>query len=262
MTTVGTASPSINGLATPASTGVTSPIQSEESHGVISGTGIRGRRRMSEDFGHPVEHLAVGEHVGAADLNLPPRRRFDRQRLDQVAQGVVDRDRLGRVLQPRRCDHRRQPLHEVAQRAVGLALRPDDHPGAEVGQRRAILAERERGLVPAAQVLGLRAVTEAAEVDDPLDPLRARHPGERRGGGALAGGEVLGSASTHRVDQVIRHVHPVACAAQRFRTQHVSLVQIEAVALELAGAGPAAVAHQASHLPSRACQPGGEASRR
>ena len=114
--------------------------------------------------------------------------------------------------------------------------------------------------MPAAQVLGLRAVTEAAEVDDPLDPLRACHPGERGGGGALAGGEVLGSASTHRVDQVIRHVHPVACAAQRFRAQHVSLVQVEAVALELAGAGPGAVAYQASHLPCRACEPGGEAS--
>ena len=114
--------------------------------------------------------------------------------------------------------------------------------------------------MPAAQVLGLRAVTEAAEVDDPLDPLRACHPGEGRGGGALTGGEVLGSASTHRVDQVIRHVHPVARAAQRFWTQHVSLVQIETVALELAGASPAAVAHQAAHLPSRACQPGGEAS--
>ena len=114
--------------------------------------------------------------------------------------------------------------------------------------------------MPAAQVLGLRAVTEAAEVDDPLDPLHARHPGERRGGGALAGGEVLGSASTHRVDQVIRHVHPVACAAQRFWAQHVSLVQVEALALELAGTSPAAVAHQASHLPCRACQPGDEAT--
>ena len=40
VTTVGTASPSINGLATPASTGVTSPIHSDESHGVINGTGI------------------------------------------------------------------------------------------------------------------------------------------------------------------------------------------------------------------------------
>ena len=45
VTTVGSDSPSIRGLATPASTGVTSPIQSDDSHGVISGTGTRGRGR-------------------------------------------------------------------------------------------------------------------------------------------------------------------------------------------------------------------------
>ena len=67
---------------------------------------------------------------------------------------------------------------------------------------------------------------------DPVDPLRACHTGEGSGGGALAGGEVLGSASTHRVDQVIRHVHAAACAVQRFRTEHVTLVQIEARALK------------------------------
>jgi hypothetical protein len=61
------------------------------------------------------------------------------------------------------------------------------------------------------------------------------------------------------VDQVIRHVHPVACAAQRFRAQHVTFVQVEARALELARAGPAAAAHQASHFPPRARQPRAEA---
>ena len=64
-------------------------------------------------------------------------------------------------------------------------------PGAEVGQRRAVIAERERGLVPASQVLRVRPIAKAAEVDDPLDPLRPCHPGERRGGGALAGAKSL-----------------------------------------------------------------------
>ena len=81
VTTVGTASPSINGLATPASTGVTNPIQNEESHGVISGTGHPWPAAEFEDRGHAVEHLAVAQHVGAADLDLPPRRGLDRQRL-------------------------------------------------------------------------------------------------------------------------------------------------------------------------------------
>ncbi len=100
---------------------------------MINGTGDPRPGVDVEDVGHPVEHLAVGEHVGAADLNLPARRRFGRPRLDEIAQRVVDRDRLGRV--------------------------------AEVGQRRAVRAERERSLVPAAQVLGPRPVTEAARRD-------------------------------------------------------------------------------------------------
>ena len=48
MTIVSVARPSISGFATPASTGVTSPIHSEDSLGVSSGTGIRsGGRRSS-----------------------------------------------------------------------------------------------------------------------------------------------------------------------------------------------------------------------
>jgi hypothetical protein len=59
-------------------------------------------------------------------------------------------------------DHRGQSLHEVAQGSVGLALRADHHPGAEVGQRWAVLGQRERRLVAAAQVLRLRAIAEPA----------------------------------------------------------------------------------------------------
>ena len=43
MTVVGVDRPSTKGRATPASTGVTRPIQSEESQGVSSGTGTLGR---------------------------------------------------------------------------------------------------------------------------------------------------------------------------------------------------------------------------
>jgi len=45
VTVVGVERPSTSGRATPASTGVTRPIQCEDSHGVMSGTGTRGRRR-------------------------------------------------------------------------------------------------------------------------------------------------------------------------------------------------------------------------
>ena len=46
VTTVGERRLSISGRAIPASTGVTSPIHSEDSHGVSSGTDTRGRRRL------------------------------------------------------------------------------------------------------------------------------------------------------------------------------------------------------------------------
>jgi ABC-type phosphonate transport system ATPase subunit len=90
-------------------------------------------------------------------------------RLHEVSQRVVDRDRLRSVLQPRRSDHRRQSLHEVTQRPIGLALRTDHHAGAEIGQRGTVLGQRKGRLVAAAQVLGVRAIAEPAQVDDPLD---------------------------------------------------------------------------------------------
>ena len=70
MTTVSVARPSISGLATPASTGVTSPIQSEERNGVSNGTVIRSGGRRPWARAQLVDHPAVGGHVGAADFDL------------------------------------------------------------------------------------------------------------------------------------------------------------------------------------------------
>ena len=205
----------------------------------------------SEYRRHAIEHLAVAQHVGSADLNFPARRGHDRRRLHEVAQRVVDRDRLRRVLQPRRSDHRGESLHEVAQRPVGLALRADHHSGAEVGQRRAVLGQGERRLVAAAEMLRLGTVTQAAEVDDPVDSLRLSHPRERRRGRALVGDEVpaarrdpsSGSGSTrprHRVRPPADSRGAARCprAAPRRPFQSTR-----------AGAGT--VAHHAPHLPAR-----------
>ena len=113
---------------------------------------------------------------------------------------------------------------------------------------------------PAAQMLGLRPVTEAAEIDDPLDPLRVCHPRRTRWRRrarwrrslSVRRGPSSGSGST-----------PSRCrvrSAQRFQAKHVTLVQLEPLALKRAGATRAAVAHQASYVPSRGREPGGEAS--
>ena len=95
-------------------------------------------------------------------------------------------------------------------------------------------------------------LAETTEVDHALDPLRARHPGERQGGCSLPRCELLRAAPAHRVDQVVGRVDSAARPAQRLGTQHVALVEVEAVALERASPGAGAIAHQAAHAEPRA----------
>ena len=75
---------------------------------------------------------------------------------------------------------------------VALALGAHHHGGAEVGQRRPLLAQDPAGLVAAAQVLGAGIVAQSAQVDHALHarvashagrscaPTRARSPRSRR----------------------------------------------------------------------------------
>ena len=113
----------------------------------------------AEHVGHAVEHVAVGEDVGPADLDLPPGGIRDARGLLHIGEHVVDRDRLGLRRQPRRRDHRGQALDEVAQRPVGLAPGADHHRGAQVGQRRPLGAQRlarSRGGCAGARSAGCR----------------------------------------------------------------------------------------------------------
>jgi transposase len=114
---------------------------------------------------------------------------------------VIDGDRErpqddSATLKPGGCDHRGESLDQVAQRAVGLALGADDHPGAEVGQWRAMLAQQQRRFVAAAQVPGVWAA-ETAEVDHAFDSLLVRDASEGDRASALAGLELLASAAAH-----------------------------------------------------------------
>jgi hypothetical protein len=171
-------------------------------------------------------------------------------RLHEVSQRVVDRDRLRSVLQPRRSDHRRKSLHEVTQRPIGLALRTDHHAGAEIGQRGTVLGQRKGRLVAAAQVLGVRAIAEPAQVDDPLDLFLSGHLRERRRGCSLARHEVPAPAPSHRVDQVVRDVDPSARAPQALGPQDVALMQRQPALFELASTGSGAIPDHATHLPT------------
>ena len=121
------------------------------------------------------DHVAVGEHVGAAELDLG-------RRLRQLGQGgqrardVGDRNGLGARVQPARRDHHRQPARQVAQHLERGAAGADDHRRAHVDEPGHALAQQLRDLVARAQVLGGRVVAEPAEIDHALDAGVARRP--------------------------------------------------------------------------------------
>jgi hypothetical protein len=93
--------------------------------------------------------------------------------LREVAQPIVDSDRLGPGAEPRGSDHHWQTLDQVTQGAIGLARAADDHTGAEVGQRRAMRLELSGGLMAASQVLGAGIVTEVYDAANALLPGHA-----------------------------------------------------------------------------------------
>ena len=226
----------------------------------MKGTGIFRRGRLPRAQRHHVEHVAVCEHVRASDLQLAAGRGLDVRRLREVAQHVIDPDRLGSGGEPGGSDHRGQALDQVAERAIGLAFAADDHPGAEVGQRRAVCLELPGGLMAAAQVLGAGIVAEAAEVYDAADALLLCHAPESLGGPPLALCEVRGvAAPAHRVHQVVGDIYAAAGARERIWTKNVAHVDLKALVEQRAGANSVAVADQTAHLIAAFAQAAGEA---
>ena len=162
--------------------------------------------RETAGVGVAEHHVAVGEHVRAADLHHPARARGHVEGRDQVLEEVVDGDGLHARVHPLRADHHRQTLGEVADHLERDAAGADHDGGAELRDRHAGLAQRLAGLLSRAQVsreVG-GGVAEAAEVDD------AAHAG--LGGGAAEGprrGEVTlveALAPRHGVHEVVGHV--------------------------------------------------------
>ena len=84
------------------------------------------------DRGGAQHHLAVGQDVGAAELDLL-RRVLGRRQRGEGLRDVVDRDRLGPRVQPLRRDHHRQVLDEALEHQERRRVVADDHRGADVG---------------------------------------------------------------------------------------------------------------------------------
>ena len=110
-----------------------------------------------------------------------------------------------------------------------------------------MLGERPGGRVATAQVLGAGLVAKAAGVDHAPDARRRAHLREGVRGAPLARLEVAALAATHRVHEVVRHVE-VTRSLQRWRDEHVALVQIQARVTDRQAARAAAVAHERAHV--------------
>ncbi len=101
---------------------------------------------------------------------------------DEVADDVVERDRLRRRRDPPRRDHRGQPVDERDDRLEGRAAPADHDRRADRRHRHAAGGERGGRVEPAAE-MGREVgpvVAEAAEVHDLLRGRRARPPRRRR----------------------------------------------------------------------------------
>jgi hypothetical protein len=71
--------------------------------------------------------------------------------------------------------------------------------------------------VTAAQVLRPVLAAEAAEIDDLIDALVARHSGKCPRGGPVSLDEVARTAAAHGVDEVVRNVDAAARATEGLR---------------------------------------------
>jgi len=192
-------------------------LTSNASNHVVSGP-------SASDTRVSAHHVAVGEHVGAADLDDPPRARRCRQRCDKIRDHVTYVDRLDTRRHPLRSDHHRQTLGEITHHLERHAARPDDDRRAKLRDGNARRAEQRSHLVTAAEMArkGRAVVTETAEIHDPFDPGAARSFAEDRRRFTVAARKIA-SRIAHRVDQVIRNAAPLHGGDQTGAVENVAL---------------------------------------
>jgi hypothetical protein len=206
----------------------------------------------------PCDQLAVGHHVGPADVQgLPPRPRVVDHRDQQVEQVRLG-DRLGDGPGHRRVDGQRGGRGRP-QQLERRAARPDDDAGPQLGHRHRPVTEGLPRLLPGEQVrrgaCEVLLVDQAAEVDDASDPARLDAVAERGRRPHLAL-EQTADPVLHPVDQVVGRVRPVRRAEHRPLVLHGTGHHPDLVA---PGRGqPARVADQAADAVPSGEQPGHE----
>ena len=205
-------------------------------------------------------HVAVGDDVGASDVEGFPGGPLLLQTAHQIPEYVADRDGLAPGVHPLRGDHEGQPLHQGLDHLEGHAPRADDHRGAKLGHRHRALAKRAPGLEPAGQVPGevRSGLPQPAEIDDAPDPGASGGLGQspRRAPVTLLEPALpLG----HGVDQVVDRVEPVQKGGQGTGVEEIPARHLHPVppgaAGELLGASG-----QAAHPVALVQEPGDQAA--
>ena len=172
---------------------MTSETQYDDSRGVSTGTLTIAAGARPSTAGGAGHHLAIRQHVGAAELDLARARRRSSATSASARTTSAIATGCERVSTQRGRDHDRQARHQVAEHLERGAALPDDHRRAHVDELRHPLAQQLRDLVAGAQVLGgvLARRAEPAEVDHALDAGLARRLAEVHGRLAVAAGEVV-----------------------------------------------------------------------
>ena len=201
-------SDSTSGIATRRGIGVTRFTQCDASRGVSTGSAAIAPLPQTRLDRVAVHHLAVAQHIGAADVDGAVHVGRHPRRAEQVVQHVAHRDRLDAVAHPLRRRHVRQHFGEVAHHLERRRARPDDDAGLQHERRHARCragsrptSTRERRCGDSCDVFGVQA----AEVHDAADGWpRPRPPRRSRPLPRSASLEAL--AGAHRVHEVVEHV--------------------------------------------------------
>ena len=151
--------------------------------------------------------ILVGDTVGSADLEHRVALELDIERLHEVVEHVLDRDRLRDGAHPARCGHHRQALDQLADHLERQAVRADHDRGPELDRLHARPSQQAAHLLAAGEVRRkIVTATQAAQVDQPPDARLACGGCE-----VLRGTPVLlleAPARAHRVDQVVGRIDP------------------------------------------------------
>src|SRR3954467_6771188 len=86
-------------------------------------------------------HVPVGEYIAPTDFNDLPLAFRGVERRDQVAQGIINGDRLGPRIDPAGADHDREALRQTADPLERPAAGPNEDAGPNLGDGPARLAQ-------------------------------------------------------------------------------------------------------------------------